>query len=316
LCTIYKCLLTTIIQLFTGPGDTWQPHIRAAMGICDRCHEGNLSGIGVAETPRNNVFGNQAITNYEAEATEETVNFRFVSGALIWLDIFSSITAGTTPQLLSYHSVSIDPDSQINLANIMGCNNNAMLQLGRLAAIYGQKSEALRHGDFDCSQLEQVVDDISREIQCGLAQGALEDFNISGDASATAFHTIADSSKLVTHLFLQMATVYLHLIVQGFQNLTLLDTTISDAIKMLQSRTPTHLLPALVCPLFLIGCVAKEEDKQFFRHVFSTLPLLDPLLNHRGRILPILEDVWSRRGTVLGYGWVDCVALTKDLLLI
>lgn len=314
-------ILTTVVQLifyelFTGPGDTWQPHIRAAMGICERCHEGNLSGIGLAEKSRKILFDNQVITDYEAEVMEETVNFRFVFGTLIWLDIFSSITAGTTPQLLSYHSVSIDPDSQINLADIMGCKNNAMLQLGRLAAIYGLKSEALQHGNFDCSQLEQVVDDISRQIQCGLGQSALEDFNLSGCASATAFHTFPDSSKLVTHLFLQMATIYLHLIVQGFQNLTLLDTTISDAIKMLQSQTPTHLLSALVCPLFLIGCVAREEDKQLFRHVFSTLPLLDPLLNHRGRILPILEDVWSRRGTVLGFGWGDCVALTKDLLLI
>jgi hypothetical protein len=281
----------------------------------DRGSERNMCGIGVAEASRKVVFEDHHITEYEAGVTEEIVNVRFVFGTMIWLDILSSITAGTEPYLISHHLRIIGPNSQIRLEDIMGCKNSAMLQLGRLAELYGQKARALQNGAFDCSQLEHLVDDISREIQCGLTQGALEDFNISDGATAT-FNTMSDSSTLVTHMFLHMASIYLHLLVQGFQNLTLLDPTISEAMTLLQSRTPTRVLPALVCPLFFIGCVARGEDQQFFRAVFSSPPLLNPLLNHRGRILPIMEEIWSRRGTILGFGWEDCVALTKDLLLI
>jgi hypothetical protein len=106
------------------------------------------------------------------------------------------------------------------------------------------------------------------------------------------------------------------MLVQGFQHLILLDKTTSEAMTMLRTQTSTNLLPSLVCPLFFIGCVARQEDKQFFRSVFSSPPLLDPLLKHRGRILPILEDIWSKRATILGFGWEGCVELTKNLLLI
>jgi hypothetical protein len=281
-----------------------------------RGNEGNMCGIGLAETSRKTVFEDYPITEYEAEVTEEIVNVRFVFGTMIWLDIISSITVGTAPNLISHHSRLIASNSQLRLEDIMGCKNSAMLQLGRLAELYGQKAQALQNGAFDCSQLEHLVDDISREIQCGLTQGALEDFNISEGDPAATFNTRSDSPTLVTHLFLHMASIYLHLLVQGFQNLILLDPTISEATTLLQSRTPIHVLPALVCPLFFIACVARGEDQQFFRTVFSSPTLLNPLLNHRGRILPILEEIWIRRGTVLGFGWEDCVALTKDLLLI
>jgi hypothetical protein len=191
-----------------------------------------------------------------------------------------------------------------------------ILLLGRLAAIYGQKGQASQHATFDCSQLEQIVDEMSQEIQCGLTQGALENINISSAISAPSFNTMLDPSTLVTHMFLHMASIYLHMLVQGFQHLILLDKTTSEAMTMLRTQTSTNLLPSLVCPLFFIGCVARQEDKQFFRSVFSSPPLLDPLLKHRGRILPILEDIWSKRATILGFGWEGCVELTKNLLLI
>jgi hypothetical protein len=105
-----------------------------------------------------------------------------------------------------------------------------------------------------------------------------------------------------------MASLYLHLVTHGFQNLEVLDTTISEAMRMLRSQIPAHILPALVCPLYVIGCVARKEDKQYFRNIFSSPPLLNPLLKHRGRILPILEEIWRKRHTVLGFSWneVSC----------
>jgi hypothetical protein len=44
-----------------------------------------------------------------------------MGGTIIWLDIVASITAGTAPVLLSYHSGVIASSSQTKLEDIMGC---------------------------------------------------------------------------------------------------------------------------------------------------------------------------------------------------
>jgi C6 transcription factor Pro1 len=281
-----------------------------------RSNEGSLENTGLVEKSRTILSEDHPITEYEAQITEEIATFRFVSGAIIWLDTLSSITAGTTPHLLPYYSHIIVPNSQAKLQTIMGCKDSVILLLGRIAAIYEQKVQASKNAAFDCSHLEQRVDEISGEIQCSLTQVALEGFNIYGSTSPTMFNIVLDPKRFITQLYLHMASIYFHLLSQGFQNLVLLDTTISGAMNMLRVETSRNLLPSLVCPLFFIGCVAREEEKQFFRDVFSMLPLLDPLLKHRGRVLPFLEEIWSKRTTVLGFGWEDCVELTKNILLI
>lgn len=190
-----------------------------------------------------------------------------------------------------------------------------MLQIGRIAELYERKIRASQQGQFDCREFEQTVTAINREIQCGLTQGALENFNISEGHAATILNSLNEST-LITHIFATMATVYLLLVVQGFQNLERVDAIISEATKVLQSKVPKHFLPALVCSLFIIGSVAKQEDEQFFRDIFSSPPMLDPTLKHRGRILPILEEIWSRRKTTPAFMWEDCLELTSDVLLL
>lgn len=131
-------------------------------------------------------------------------------------------------------------------------------------------------------------------------------------------NTISDSdpSTLVTQIFAYMASVYLHLVTYGFQKLELLDAAVSGARKILETQIPPHLLRAIVSPLYIIGSVAKKEDEEFFRTLFSSPPLLDPLLEHRGRILPVLEEIWKRRQSTPSMAWKDALNLTQDLLLL
>ena len=158
--------------------------------------------------------------------------------------------------------------------------------------------------------------DISRQIQCGLAQLALEAFNISDSDSAANSEPISDPPTLVTHIFAYMASLYLHLVIEGFQRLEVLDTTVSEAMTMLRTQIPTQILPALVSPLYIIGSVARKEDEQYFRDIFSSPPLLDPSLKHRKRILPMLEEIWSKLRTAPLFAWEDSVELTDDILLL
>jgi hypothetical protein len=103
----------------------------------------------------------------------------------------------------------------------------------------------------------------------------------------------------------------------GFQRLENLATTISETIEILRNDASKQIFSAMVTPLFIIGSAAREGDEQnFFREVFSSPQLLDPLMIHRERILSILEVIWSTRQTTSAFAWQDCVELTKDILLI
>jgi len=285
--------------------------------VYQKGHEKNLTPFGLAEKSRAILCEDRPLLEYEDVAVEEVVNFRFSSGTIIWLDITSSITAGTAPHLLPYHTRIIAPNSQTKLEGIMGCRNWVMLQISRIAAVHETKILAMRQQHFDCAELLQTVADIRRQIQCGLTQLALETFNISeGDSAATFEPPILDPPTLVTHIFAYMASLYLHLVIEGFHNLEILDTTISEAMRMLRTQVPSRILPALVSPLYVIGSVARQEDKQFFRDIFSSPPLLDPLLKHRGRILPMLEEIWSKRQTGRLFAWEDSLEPAKDILLL
>jgi hypothetical protein len=78
---------------------------------------------------------------------------------------------------------------------------------------------------------------------------------------------------------------------------------------------PAHLMHVIICPLYIIGTVATNE--QFFRDVFSSAPVLDPSLEHRGKILPVLEELWRRRdATMTGWTWQDTVTLSDHNLLL
>lgn len=268
-----------------------------------------MSSFGLTEETREILTHNLPLSESEGVIAGEVVAFRFLSCTLIWLDITLSITAGTAPHLLEYHSRVLLPKSQTRLEDVMGCKNSVMVQIGRIAALYSRKAQALHQGDVDCTEFEKAMRDISKSVQYGYNQNSSE-----CDNAPWTNDTRSHPTTFVTRAFRYMASLYLHLVTFGFQNLEPLDPTISEAMKLLQTQTTIHLLPAVVLPLFIIGCVARQEDHGFFRNTFSSSPLLDPSLKHRERIMPILEEIWKRRRT--GLEWKDSLDLTQDILLI
>jgi len=312
-------MLTRAFKLFTGSGNAWRPHLRAAMFMYQRGLNQNPEYFGMEDKPM--TYEHLPISEEEAADAEQVATFRLLSGTLIWLDILSAITSGTAPFLLSYHPSVLTSSSPIKLGDIMGSRNWIMLQIGRISALHEHKMQALDQGQFDSTYFDQTVEHISRDIQSGLTHEALDGFNISDSDPAATFcagsiDTVSDPVSLITHSFVYMATFYLHLVNHGFQNLETQEGIISAAMRMLQTQISVHLLPALVAPLFVIGSVAKNQDEQFFRGIFSSPPLSDASLKHRERILPILEEVWTRRRTAPRFSWNDCLELTSETLLL
>lgn len=252
------------------------------------------------------------LTVYEPVVAEEIENFRFLRSTLVWLDIVSSVTTGTAPQLPPLAFCPITTDSQTRLEQVMGCRNWVMLHLGRIAALHRHRCQARQAGTFDSEQFAQEVKDIDREMQHGLSTEALDSLRLA----EIPCHAVIDPISFVTYLFASAASIYLHLVQHGFDQLDLMSKRTCSTLDLIRSQTPSHLLPNLILPLFIIGSVAPQADRQFIRDLFSSPSVLDPVRQHRQTILPALEEIWTRRHSVPGFEWEHVVEVAHDILLV
>jgi hypothetical protein len=254
----------------------------------------------------------------ESPPSEEQMIFRFLCGVLLWLDILSSITTGKSPRLQSFHSHATTSGPHIDLKSIMGCKNWAMIQIGRVAALQEYKTQALQHACLDTVDFEVRADGIRQELLRGLTEESLSSLGISHADHTTSTISVITPQMLITRVWALAASIYLHLVVHGFQLETQeLNSIFTEAMMILRTEITPDLMIAIICPLYIIGCVARKEDQGFFRYVFSSAPVLDPSLEHRGKILPLLEEIWRVRDTTMGQlTWQDSLRFSEHNILL
>ncbi|SPO07043.1 related to C6 zink-finger protein PRO1A [Cephalotrichum gorgonifer] len=320
--TVASVCQLVFLELFTGQDEgAWRMHLNGAIEMYRLACTDELLHLDLKERSRVILRDNLPITIDGAAVTSEVATMRFMTGSLLWLDILASITYGSTPRLQSLHSSLLAPDSMIKLEGITGCRNWALVQIGRIAALHSRNEEARRTGHIDDATLDRALDEIREEVDYELSREALEDYSVT---VATGMLDLrgdgADPVALVTRMFAYTALVYAHIVKHGFQKLDLLETTISGALWLLRNRVTPRLIPVLVCPLYILGCTARQgPQRDLFCEVFSSKPFLDSLFKHRERILPIVEDIWSRTASSAsgpGFPWSETLKLHRDILLI
>lgn len=249
---------------------------------------------------------------------EEAAIFIFLSGVTVWLDVLSCITSGKSPRLLEFHPHAVSCTSAIKLGNIMGCENWGILQIGRIAALHYDQTQALQQGTLNTTDLESRADDIKQTLRNGLAEYSLASLEISSGPNLAFDQPRSPELYIITRIFTLAASIYLYLVVHGYQLETYeIRSIVGEAMTILRSKMPTNLMNAIICPLFIIGSVARREDEQFYRDVFSSTAVLDLSLDHRGKILPVLEQIWRmREATMTAWTWQDTVTISGHNLLL
>ncbi|KIV96457.1 hypothetical protein PV10_00327 [Exophiala mesophila] len=299
-------------ELFTGHGKSWKAHLTAGINMYHRGSTDDVTRFPLSEPSTTILHQDLPLTVYDPVVAEEIESFRFLRSTLVWLDIVSSITAGTAPRLAPHAFCPITNNSQTRIEHVMGCKNWVMLLLGRIAALHQHQCQARLAGIFDTAQFAQEFSDIDTEMQCGLFKEASGFREVAG----TPCHAITDPISFVTYLFARAASIYLHLVKHGFDHLELVSPTVGSTLELIQSNTPSDLLPNLILPFFIVASVAAPPDQQFHRDLFSSPPLLDPVRQHRQTILPCLEEIWERRQSAPKFEWEHAVELACDIILV
>lgn len=252
---------------------------------------------------------------------EDAGIFTFLSGVIIWLDVVSCITSGKSPRLLSFHQHAVSCSSAIKLENIIGVKNWAIFLIGRIAALHENRTQAMQQGHFDAMEFERRTNEIKQELEHALAEYSLASLEIPSlsNYASSVEPALNPDINIITRVFTLAASIYLYLVVHGYQlEVGGVSSIIGEAMMILRTKMPAHLMNAIICPLFIIGSVAKDEDKQFFRRALSSAPVQDPSLEHRGKILPLMEEIWRTRVTAMtAWSWEDTVRLSgRNLVLI
>jgi hypothetical protein len=298
-------------QLFAGDRSAWMIHLDAAVDMFQKGCRDELLHCGLTQKSKALIQHGMPLGHFDpaddgATIVQEVVTFRFMEATIIWLDLIASITSGASPTLLQVHSETFRPHSPTKLEKIVGCPNWLAIQIGRTADLHARMADAQRLGmRVDRARLLQEYNSIHAEIQSGV-----EETTKSKSGSSVL------SVPIPAMVFPHMAIIYLHLVVHGFQELDRLGGVLSEAMQILRNEVPCNVLSAMIAPLFIIGCVTRQDGEQgYIRTVLSAAPVIQPLLKHRSRILPALEEVWIGRQT-LGFGWGDAIRRCGDLLLV
>jgi hypothetical protein len=297
--------LSSIVQLvffelFAGTNGVFMIHLNAAIDILYWRYKDLAAQAALSKMV---LYGSQIISDDIVTSVREAITFRCMGSAVLWLDIISAMTTGAAPRLISHHPSALDPDSPTQLQDLMGCKNWAMRLVGRIAALHAYGKTAGQSGQSGVGNaVLQDMLSIRSEIDSGLAAEALEDLKLAADGDVhTLGGPVLSPTTVITRMFAQMAIVYLHLVTHGFRWLQDLEAPINAALELLRMHASCQLIPALIAPLFIIGCVARDGDEQgFLEMILASRAIQGPLYKHRAEMLRMVREVWSRRGGVGG----------------
>ncbi|KAG6191144.1 hypothetical protein E4U36_000939 [Claviceps purpurea] len=303
--------LISVIQLvfseaLTGESDAWRMHLRGAIEMYRCAMTGGTKYTKQTEEALAILRSSIPLEGEAAGLCEDVSSMRFMSSAVLWLDIVGSVTEGAEPRLLSMHGQDLGTGSGIRLEEVMGCQNQVMVQMARIAALQATRKT------HEVSASAPEVADIQNALHC-VHQDALALMQEEHEPQRKSCRTIATVSIMFRHA----AGIYLCLITNGFRDYDTLQQLAADAMAFLRTEVTADLTTGLVCPLFIIGCAATTTDEQaLFRTTFSSHEFLNPLFKHRPRLLPILEEIWRERWKNDAYSWDNVVRLSRDILLV
>ncbi|KAJ9650446.1 hypothetical protein H2198_010256 [Neophaeococcomyces mojaviensis] len=240
----------------------------------------------------------------------EQAAFRFSSTILILDDIIASTVLQQQPRLYEYHQSllgSVDSnDPTINFEATVGCQNWALLQIGKIAVLDTWKQRCKRAGNLDVMELVHRATAIKNSLETHLIRLETNPVIVSegGNSLLDVFtanyrqqsKTSASQSSLVTRVWAHAALIYLFVVVSGWQPASVdVRFHVGRTIELLTHQiSPPALLRTMVWPFCVAGCLAEPAQEA---HLRGMVEALQPpsIFGTVRKALEIMDDVWRNR---------------------
>ncbi|KAL2206910.1 hypothetical protein CC79DRAFT_1370305 [Sarocladium strictum] len=314
--TAMSVVQLVFLEMFTNPNGNWRIHLDGAIEMYERAIKDHIDQADTTKLNLRVLRGELPVEDRLAAAISQVDASRFVGGTVLWLDILASITAGSSPKLLSFHESALGPESSIFLEDIMGCKNIVMAQIGSIANLHAVRNDVSMQGIAACANSVAVVQSIETELTAALANVPSNDSSFADNMLHGALEDSSRNIAVVTSLFAHAANIYLHLVLHGLGESEALQDHIAKMMDIFRTQVSTKTLPALMFPLFMVGCaVSTAEGRDFVRSIFALPVLVNPLMKHRLMMLPTLEKIW-RELSVRQVSWSDALLFSVGMLLL
>ncbi|KAK6860408.1 hypothetical protein PG995_004044 [Apiospora arundinis] len=292
--------LTPALMLFEEVFKNHGPHSKTRPSLAFILHQlAPSSAPGIAPLPFRKIVLN----------TEEQSAFVFYVSLLLFYDIVASTALGKPPALQSYHcALLLSPSEEqfpIRLESLVGCENWALVAIGRISTLCAWKRDAKQSGKFSLFEFVNLARPISQAIESGLDK--LDASTASADDISSrrrGYYRRNDKSvdgtplATVTRIWAHAAELYLSVTLSGWQpNSTDIKDGVAKVLSLLQTIDSPAQLQSLTWPMFIAGCLALPNQEAGFRAIIQDMGELAKF----GTILSafrIMEAVWRSRDAV------------------
>ena len=176
----------------------------------------------------------------------------------------------------------------------MGCENWAVLCIMEIDFLRDWKRQSQVDGYFSLRELVKRSSQIDRRLEDGIRQSSetwnsnLQRENLDNDPR----HLV----PLVTRIFACAAVVYLHVVASGPHTKSHeIRESVSRTISALRVVPFKGMISSLTWPFCISGCMAMEEDWDFFRSLAVEDGAGSSSFGNSSKALAIIEECWRLR---------------------
>lgn len=223
---------------------------------------------------------------------ENHTSISFLLGFFISMDILSCASTRSSHFLPLDHKLMLER-GEINLANLTGCSNWAMVFVFEISLLDKWREEEKKAHNLSLTELTKRGSQIEERLRRRLARIDNE--------------PLPDSSNTdITRIFALSAMTYLHVVVSGaYPKLPEIRESVSKTIDALQSLTDPKLLRYVVWPFCISGCLAVDGQQNLFRELVSAAHITQSTVGTCVEAFKIMQECWELRKTgTCSYDWV------------
>ncbi|KAF4505495.1 hypothetical protein G6O67_007439 [Ophiocordyceps sinensis] len=241
---------------------------------------------------------------------------RFFTATLLYLDVLSSVTLGTSPRLCHYQAAVIPgcstvprgmepvPAGPLFLDDFFGLPNWIVQALGDVAGLEAWKRLQMQAGSLSVDELASRGQLLGDAITGGLE--ALEHQAGDDDSSRPTWFPALVADPITgpntrqqpdfQMIWLLATLSYLKVVILGWQpSNPQIRCPVSRATERLSRIPKGSCLRALAWPFCISGCLSPAEDEHAYRAMAQTQGPLQ-IFGTVKEAMQIMEKVWSRRG--------------------
>ncbi|KAL6898448.1 fungal-specific transcription factor domain-containing protein [Trichoderma evansii] len=223
---------------------------------------------------------------------EELQAFIFFGGFLIWADLQSRISIGKGPRLSKLHDQMLkELPVPFQLQYFIGCESWVLQIISKIASIREWKTKQGILGKIEDLEIHRKSEQIKDSLTNGLSriENTLQNMPTLSDQR---------SSVETTRIFALSATILLYITISGPRPDTMeVRTSVCRTIHSLKQLKDMNQLRVLPWALYVTGCMATGEDRQYILDLFNSLHTLFSGACSRDKYSQMLRRYWAAMET-------------------